>query len=104
VRIRVARHVRELVNLCRRLTVLAPGNEIRAEDLPRRSSAQSERTGRAGLDRRARHLADRQALSPPRPLLDDALPAFERTLIRVALRHTQGHRQERKALGWAAIP
>ncbi len=50
---------------------------------------------------RWQHWADRQALSPPRPLLDDALPAFERTLIRVALKHTQGHRQDAaKLLGW----
>ena len=35
------------------------------------------------------------------PLLDDALPEFERTLIRVALTHTRGHRQEAaKLLGW----
>jgi len=35
------------------------------------------------------------------PLLDTALPEFERTLIRVALRHTSGHRQEAaKLLGW----
>src|ERR1700691_1969554 len=95
-------NVRELVNLCRRLTVLAPGNEIRAEDLPPEiigavSSAPAEQDWTSALAT----WADRQALSPPRPLLDDALPAFERTLIRVALRHTQGHRQEAaRLLGW----
>src|ERR1700686_239313 len=95
-------NVRELVNLCRRLTVLAPGNEIRAEDLPAEiigavSSAPAEQDWTSALAT----WADRQALAPPRPLLDDALPAFERTLIRVALRHTQGHRQEAaKLLGW----
>jgi two-component system nitrogen regulation response regulator GlnG len=35
------------------------------------------------------------------PLLDDALPEFERTLIREALKHTRGGRQEAaKLLGW----
>jgi two-component system nitrogen regulation response regulator GlnG len=35
------------------------------------------------------------------PLLDTALPEFERTLIRVALAHTDGHRQDAaKLLGW----
>jgi len=35
------------------------------------------------------------------PLLDTALPEFERTLIRVALAHTGGHRQDAaKLLGW----
>ena len=95
-------NVRELVNLCRRLTVLAPGNEIRAEDLPPEfaggaSGAAPEQDWTSALTQ----WANRQALAPPRPLLDDAVPAFERTLIRVALRHTQGHRQEAaKLLGW----
>jgi two-component system nitrogen regulation response regulator GlnG len=95
-------NVRELVNLCRRFTVLAPGNEIRAEDLPAEvtgtiSNAPAEQDWTSALAL----WADRQSLAPPRPLLDDALPAFERTLIRVALRHTQGHRQEAaRLLGW----
>ncbi|HEY6452244.1 MAG TPA: sigma 54-interacting transcriptional regulator, partial [Steroidobacteraceae bacterium] len=95
-------NVRELVNLCRRLTVLAPGNEIRAADLPAQiagaiGSAAPESDWTTALS----HWAERQTLSPPRPLLEDALPAFERTLIRVALRHTQGHRQHAaKLLGW----
>jgi two-component system nitrogen regulation response regulator GlnG len=95
-------NVRELVNLCRRFTVLAPGNEIRSEDLPPEvtgavSNAPAEQDWTSALAL----WADRQSLAPPRPLLDDALPAFERTLIRVALKHTQGHRQEAaKLLGW----
>jgi len=95
-------NVRELVNLCRRFTVLAPGNEIRAEDLPPEvtgavSNAPAEQDWTSALA----SWADRQSLAPPRPLLDDALPAFERTLIRVALKHTQGHRQEAaRLLGW----
>jgi two-component system nitrogen regulation response regulator GlnG len=95
-------NVRELVNLCRRLTVLAPGSEIRSEDLPPEitgavAAAPAEQDWTAALTQ----WADRQALAPPRPLLDDAMPAFERTLIRVALRHTQGHRQEAaRLLGW----
>jgi two-component system nitrogen regulation response regulator GlnG len=82
--------------------VLAPGNEIRSEDLPPEFTAGSigaapEQDWTSALAQ----WANRQALAPPRPLLEDALPAFERTLIRVALRHTQGHRQEAaKLLGW----
>jgi two-component system nitrogen regulation response regulator GlnG len=95
-------NVRELVNLCRRLTVLAPGSEILSEDLPPEirgavATAAHDEDWTAMLA----HWADRQALSPLRPLLDDALPALERTLIRVALKHTQGHRQDAaKLLGW----
>jgi len=94
-------NVRELVNLCRRLTVLAPGNEIRAEDLPPEISGTVAASPAEDWTSALAQWADRQALAPPRPLLDDALPAFERALIRVALRHTQGHRQEAaRLLGW----
>jgi len=35
------------------------------------------------------------------PLLDTALPEFERTLIGIAMSQTNGHRQEAaKLLGW----
>jgi two-component system, NtrC family, nitrogen regulation response regulator GlnG len=95
-------NVRELVNLCRRLTVLAPGNEIRLEDLPPEISGasalpNSEQDWTVALAQWAEH----QGAAPAKPLLDEALPAFERTLIRVALKHTQGHRQEAaRLLGW----
>ncbi len=93
-------NVRELVNVCRRLTVLAPGKEIRVEDLPADLPAAAASTSpdwTAALADWAR----RQGVTPARPLLDEALPAFERTLIGVALRHTQGHRQEAaRLLGW----
>ena len=95
-------NVRELVNFCRRLTVLAPGKEIRLEDLPADLPA-----GSAGIVAAQDWTvalaawAQQQGATPTRPLLDEALPAFERTLIGVALKHTQGHRQEAaRLLGW----
>jgi two-component system nitrogen regulation response regulator GlnG len=95
-------NVRELVNLCRRFTVLSPGTEVRLEDLP------AEITGAANMPSAAQdwtvaltQWAEHQGSTPVRPLLDDALPAFERALIQVALRTTQGHKQEAaKLLGW----
>ena len=95
-------NVRELVNLCRRLTVLSPGNEIRVEDLP------ANITGAAAASSSSQdwtvslaEWATRQGNRPAKPLLDEALPAFERTLIQVALKATQGHKQEAaKLLGW----
>jgi two-component system, NtrC family, nitrogen regulation response regulator GlnG len=95
-------NVRELVNFCRRVTVLAPGSEIRLADLPAEvvgapAAAAADQDWTEALAA----WAERQTGSPARPLLDDALPAFERTMIRVALRHTQGHRQEAaRLLGW----
>jgi two-component system nitrogen regulation response regulator GlnG len=95
-------NVRELVNLSMRLSVLAPGNEIRLEDLPAELI-----TGEAGVltdSDWARSLstwADRAAMTGKGPLLDEALPRFERALICAALKRTQGHRREAaELLGW----
>jgi two-component system nitrogen regulation response regulator GlnG len=95
-------NVRELVNLCMRLSVLAPGNEIRVEDLPSELI-----TGDAGgpMDSDWAHSlstwADRAAMSGNVPLLNEALPKFERALIGAALKRTQGHRREAaELLGW----
>ncbi len=96
-------NVRELVNLCRRLTVLSPGNEIRTEDLPPEFSAVEARSAAPEVDwtTALRAWAERQGLKPEQPLLDVAMPAFERTMIQVALRATQGHKQEAaRLLGW----
>ena len=95
-------NVRELVNFCRRLTVLAPGKEIRLEDLVADLPPGSAATAAAqDWTVALAAWAQQQGVSPVRPLLDEALPAFERTLIGVALKHTQGHRQEAaRLLGW----
>ncbi len=96
-------NVRELVNLCRRLTVLSPGNEIHAEDLPAEYVAAGDRSGSLEVDwtQALRSWAEGQGLKPAKPLLDVAMPAFERTMIQVALRATQGHKQEAaRLLGW----
>jgi len=48
------------------------------------------------------HWAEQQLNDQDRsPLLDTALPEFERTLIRIALNQAKGHRQDAaKLLGW----
>jgi len=96
-------NVRELVNLCRRLTVLAPGTDIHLEDLPTEiAGASLSRVGGDGWAAALSRWAEMESLrSEAPPLLDTALPEFERTLIRVALGHTGGHRQEAaRLLGW----
>jgi len=95
-------NVRELVNLCRRLSVLAPGTQVQVDDLPHELIAATP-TGTVDADwtRALASWADRHAMSGKRPMLDEALPEFERVLIRSALKRTQGHRQEAaKLLGW----
>jgi two-component system nitrogen regulation response regulator GlnG len=94
--------VRELVNLCRRATALAPGNEIGSADLPAAvlypeaaAAAGPEWTGTLAEWARGRLAAHET------PLLDAALPEFEATLVRVALQATAGRRQEAaRLLGW----
>jgi len=96
-------NVRELVNVCRRATALAPGKEIRVADLPAAiTGAASAGTAAAEWTAALAEWAEAQlAPTAGQPLLDVALPAFERTLLRVALKATQGHRQEAaRRLGW----
>jgi len=94
-------NVRELVNVCRRLTVTAAGREIVAQDLPAELGGVASQSGAdwtAGLSQWAE--AQLAGAEPP-PLLSDALPAFERTLILTALRRARGKRLEAaKLLGW----
>jgi two-component system nitrogen regulation response regulator GlnG len=95
-------NVRQLVNACRRLTVSAPGREIKAEDIPADlggvvspGKLQDEWT------RQLTTWAEKRLASGGKPLLDDALPEFERTLIRAALRKAEGGRQDAaRLLGW----
>jgi two-component system nitrogen regulation response regulator GlnG len=95
-------NVRQLVNATRRLTVTAPGREIRGEDIP-------VDLGGAGVaavpqDSWSRELAawaERHLASGGAPLLDVAGPEFERTLARVTLARMQGRRQEAaRRIGW----
>ena len=94
-------NVRELVNVCRRLTVSAAGREITEQDLPQELGGKAH--PHTGTDWTAdlAHWADGQLASGGPPLLAEALPAFERTLIEAALRQAQGKRLEAaRLLGW----
>jgi two-component system nitrogen regulation response regulator GlnG len=109
-------NVRQLENICRWLTVMAPGQEIQADDLPpelrhpRRQTAGSEEApaGQASAEAMPqdwptllRQWADAELRAGRSDLLDEALPAFERTLIEAALANTRGHRIDAaKRLGW----
>ncbi len=94
-------NVRELVNCCRRLTVVAAGREIVAQDLPRELGGPTEQGSTDWTSGLAQWAESRLSGSVEQPLLDDALPAFERTLIVAALRRARGKRLEAaKLLGW----
>ena len=94
-------NVRELVNVCRRLTVTAAGREIALSDLPAELggfAAQASADWTIGL---AQWAEGQLASTAAAPLLAEALPALERTLIVTALRRARGKRLEAaKLLGW----
>ncbi len=95
-------NVRQLVNATRRLTVTAPGSVITAEDIP--GDLGGDETPLQASREWTRLLAswaEGQVGKQDGPLLDKALPEFEKTLIRFAMAQTNGHRQEAaKLLGW----
>ncbi len=96
-------NVRELVNVCRRLTLLAPGERIELRDLPAELSTQGAAPASADswTVSLARWAESSLASDESPPLLDSALPEFERALIRAALARAGGHRQHAaRLLGW----
>lgn len=95
-------NVRQLVNTCRRLTVSAPGREIKVMDIPTDlGGSVNAATLQEEWARQLTAWAEKRLATGGEPLLNDAMPEFERTLIRVALRKTEGGRQEAaKLLGW----
>lgn len=95
-------NVRQLVNATRRLTVTAPGRVITAEDIPTDlGGGESPRRASKDWTRMLATWAERQINNSEGPLIDQALPEFEKTLIEAAMSRTNGHRQEAaKLLGW----
>lgn len=94
-------NVRQLVNACRRLTITAPGRDIRLEDLPEELGGSAEAgTGTDWTDNLASWA--KQALARGETdLLAQAGPAFETVMIQQALAAAQGKRQEAaRLLGW----
>ena len=95
-------NVRQLVNATRRLTVIAPGGVITAEDIPGDLGGhESPQRAAKEWTRMLATWAERQIQNNEGPLLDKALPELEKTLIEAAMARTNGHRQEAaKLLGW----
>lgn len=96
-------NVRQLVNACSKLTVLAPGTEIRVDDIPdelggRHTGVSAQSDWLAALQRWAEsRINDASA----EPLLTEAAPEFEKVLIQTALSHARGRKQEAsRLLGW----
>jgi len=95
-------NVRQLVNAARRLTVTAPGREIREEDIPPDlGGAGAELPAPDGWCRELETWAARHLAAGGAPLLEVAGVRFERTLARAALARVQGRRQDAaRLIGW----
>ncbi|MCH2189720.1 MAG: nitrogen regulation protein NR(I) [Gammaproteobacteria bacterium] len=97
-------NVRQLENICRWITVMAPATIVSAEDLPKELSEEipleenrvsgSWEVGLAASVKQQLHMGKEDVLG-------DFVAKFESTLLSVALEHTNGHRQQAaKVLGW----
>ena len=96
-------NVRQMENLCRWLTVMATGQEIRVDDLPQelREPETGGTTAAAGWESVLRVWTDQKLAQGSENLLDEAMPAFERVMIEAALARTGGRRQDAaRLLGW----
>ncbi|MEM7466511.1 MAG: nitrogen regulation protein NR(I) [Pseudomonadota bacterium] len=100
-------NVRELENVCRRATIMAPSNDIDIEDLPEEltdeldSVTDSPSEQADDWEGALKSWAERQAIVGGQAILDNATPKFEKIMIKVALTHTRGRRQEAaRLLGW----
>ena len=88
-------NVRQLENVCRWLTVMAPAQEIHVEDLPpeiKQRSLQSESTG--DWESLLKGWVDQKLANDESGILDEATAIFEKIMIQSALAKTGGRRQE----------
>jgi two-component system nitrogen regulation response regulator GlnG len=87
--------VRQLLNLCRQLCVMAPGDQIFPEDLPGEmfSAAQAEPAA-AAWSESLRQWARRELAGSGSDLFGRAQEELERVLIECALEQTGGQRQK----------
>ena len=96
-------NVRQLENLCRWLTVMAPGQEVHMDDLPPelRENYNEDAATSDNWQKSLERWADNSLAGGDLGLLNSAIPDFERIMIRSALRHSGGRRQDAaKLLGW----
>ena len=94
-------NVRQLENMCRWITVMAPANTVSVEDLPKELSQVVEEPVSYDWEASLTKLVRQQLSMGKQDVLDDLLKRFEGVMLKVALDHTGGHRQNAaKVLGW----
>ncbi len=96
-------NVRQLENICRWITVMAPGQIVSAEDLP--TELQEPAPIHTGVERdweaQLRRVVERKLDQGESGILTDLNATFERVLLEAALKHTDGRKLEAaQRLGW----
>jgi two-component system nitrogen regulation response regulator GlnG len=94
-------NVRQLENVCRWISVMAPSQRVAADDLPmelRRSDGESPESD---WTRYLRQTVQQRLSLGEHDILQTLGDDFERVLLTTALQHTGGHKQEAaRRLGW----
>ena len=100
-------NVRQLENTCRWLTVMASGQEVLVADLPPELLDAPEPKADVVVEAVGdwqtllTRWVDEQLSAGKNDILDDALATFETIMLKRALHHTMGHKQEAaRRLGW----
>lgn len=94
-------NVRQLENICRWITVMAPAQSVSPEDLPKEITTATAEVTPQEWEAALAMLVRYQLKMGQKNVLDDLLKRFEAIMLRVALDHTGGHRQNAaKVLGW----
>jgi len=95
-------NVRQLENVCRWVTVMAPAQQVTPDDLPAELRHREDSPGaEPDWTRQLRQAAEQRLARGDNDLLRTLGGDFERVLLSAALQHTGGHKQEAaRRLGW----
>jgi two-component system nitrogen regulation response regulator GlnG len=97
-------NVRQLENCCRWITVMASGREVHLSDLPPELGKVSSKvvaTEQSDWPDLLFRWARNELVQGKQQILQEAVPAFEKVMIEVALQHTQGRKRDAaELLGW----
>ena len=93
-------NVRQLENTCRWLTVMSPTREVKLEDLPDDLKVENIENMN-NWTKVLQSWSENYLAKGNNNLLEEAIPDFERTIIKVALNKTMGRKKEAaELLGW----
>ena len=93
-------NVRQLENTCRWLTVMSPTREVKLEDLPDDLKVENIENIN-DWTKVLQTWSENYLAKGNNNLLEEAIPDFERTIIKVALNKTMGRKKEAaELLGW----